>query len=167
MNKTDIRNHFIEIRDDLAAVDVRKKSELIQNQIETLIDWNGLSSIHAYTSVKKWNEVDTGWLRQFILENYPNIALTYSNPDRSSAVPTMQYDLIIIPMLAFDLRFQRIGFGGGWYDRFLMNQTSAVKLGIAYDVQQYEELPTEAHDVSLDVIVTESRVMKINDTPDC
>ena len=160
MNKTDIRNRFIEIRNDISKNDVRTKSERILAQVESIVEWNKVRNVHAYTSVSKWNEVDTKCIEKFIYDTYPNIQLIFSNPDRSSEIPTTQYDLILVPMLAFDSKLHRIGFGGGWYDRFLTNQSAALKLGLAYDVQEYEELPFEGHDVALDCIVTETRVIK-------
>lgn len=63
-------------------------------------------------------------------------------------------DLIIVPGMAFDSRNYRLGYGGGYYDNFIVTQPTAYKLGIFYPVQQVEAVPVEAHDVCLDHILT-------------
>lgn len=62
------------------------------------------------------------------------------------------FDLIIVPGLAFDNNRYRLGYGGGYYDNFLVNQPSAIKAGIFYPFQQMHRVPTEAHDIQLDTI---------------
>jgi 5-formyltetrahydrofolate cyclo-ligase len=76
-------------------------------------------------------------------------------------VPPDAFDLVIVPGLAFDHHGNRIGFGGGFYDRFLAGLRAA-KVGIAYGFQQGETLPTESHDVKLDWLVTESRILQFH-----
>jgi 5-formyltetrahydrofolate cyclo-ligase len=60
------------------------------------------------------------------------------------------YDLIIVPGLAFDKQKYRLGYGGGYYDGFLGTQPQSHKVGILYPFQQVDEVPREAHDVCLD-----------------
>lgn len=60
----------------------------------------------------------------------------------------------IVPGLAFTRDGRRLGYGGGWYDRFLASAPkSAVKIGVAYSFQIVEDLPAEPHDIPLDDIV--------------
>ena len=73
-------------------------------------------------------------------------------------VPPGAFDLVIVPGLAFDHRGNRIGFGGGFYDRFLSG-LDAARVGVAYEFQLGETLPTEPHDVGLDWLVTESQTL--------
>ena len=63
----------------------------------------------------------------------------------------------VVPGLAFTRKGARLGYGGGWYDRFLAAaDPSAVLLGVAYPFQMVEELPSEPHDIRLtDVVVAE------------
>lgn len=60
------------------------------------------------------------------------------------------YDLIIVPGLAFDDHGYRLGYGGGYYDNFLVEHPEALKLGIFYPFQQVLQLPLEPHDQQLD-----------------
>lgn len=66
---------------------------------------------------------------------------------------TGQFDLFIIPGLAFDKSRYRLGYGSGYYDSFLHTQPHAYKLGICYPFQVIDTVPTEAHDVQLDDIL--------------
>ena len=61
----------------------------------------------------------------------------------------------IVPGLAFTRTGQRLGYGGGWYDRFLAAAApTATALGVAYDFQMLETLPADAHDISLTGVVS-------------
>lgn len=65
-------------------------------------------------------------------------------------------DLAFIPGLAFDKRGGRVGYGGGFYDRFMNNmRKEAKKIGLAYSFQMLEEVPMEAHDLFIDGIITD------------
>ena len=68
-------------------------------------------------------------------------------------------DLILVPGCGFDRELGRLGRGGGYYDRFLMQQGDTLKVGICFECQVIDRLPTESHDQSVDLIVTESRVL--------
>lgn len=160
MGKTETRNTFIEIRSDLSLEEVDTKSQRIAETLQDTLDLNNITRLHAYTCVTKWNEVTTAWLADFVKEKFPSIHIEFSNPDRSSPIPTGQFDAIIVPLLAFDHNLNRIGFGGGWYDRFLATQTDAVKIGLAFDVQRTDQLPIEDHDVPLDMVITETTIYR-------
>ncbi len=69
-----------------------------------------------------------------------------------------EIDFIIVPMVAFDRNRTRLGYGGGYYDRYLPN-TNAVKCGIAFSVQEAESLPRGEYDIPLDMIVTEKEII--------
>jgi 5-formyltetrahydrofolate cyclo-ligase len=66
---------------------------------------------------------------------------------------TGNYDLIIVPGLAFDANKYRLGYGGGYYDTFLAENPVAFTVGIGYPFQQLKEIPKEAHDACLDLVV--------------
>lgn len=63
------------------------------------------------------------------------------------------YDLIIVPGLAFDRQRYRLGYGGGYYDNFMINHPGARKVGLAYPFQVVDKVPTEPHDLRLDEIL--------------
>ncbi len=67
-------------------------------------------------------------------------------------------DLVIVPGIAFDRQGNRLGFGGGFYDRFLA-QCAATCVGLAYGFQVVDGVPTESHDVQMDGLVTEDEVI--------
>ncbi|HEX2676554.1 MAG TPA: 5-formyltetrahydrofolate cyclo-ligase [Polyangiales bacterium] len=69
-------------------------------------------------------------------------------------------DVIVVPALALDPRGYRIGYGGGYYDRLLPALPHAFKIGFAYDFQLVAEAPNDAHDVPVDCIVTDARVLR-------
>jgi 5-formyltetrahydrofolate cyclo-ligase len=81
-------------------------------------------------------------------------------PPRAHAVAPESLDLVLIPGVAFDLRGGRLGFGAGFYDRFLSRLPSDIPtLGLAFDFQVIPRLPLQPHDMLLNAIVTESRVI--------
>ena len=66
-----------------------------------------------------------------------------------------QPGLMILPGLAFDLRGNRLGYGGGYYDRYLPLCMNAARIAVAFEVQKAEEIPADELDVPIDKIVTE------------
>lgn len=68
---------------------------------------------------------------------------------------TGNYDLIIVAGLAFNNNGFRIGYGGGYYDTFLANQGTALKVGVCYLFQIKDQIPQEEHDIQLDVVLSE------------
>jgi len=71
------------------------------------------------------------------------------------AVDKSTLDCVIVPLVAFDNKRNRLGYGKGFYDRFLKN-LKAQKIGIGFAVQEVANIETEAHDFPLDKIVTEN-----------
>lgn len=69
-------------------------------------------------------------------------------------------DLVVVPGVAFDREGGRLGFGKGCYDGFL-SSISTIKVGLCYDIQLIEKLPSEEHDVRMDMIVSENEIIKI------
>lgn len=69
----------------------------------------------------------------------------------------VQPDVLFVPLLGFTERGDRLGQGGGHYDRWLSDHPATVSVGLAWDVQLVEELPVDPHDQSLCAIVTPTR----------
>jgi 5-formyltetrahydrofolate cyclo-ligase len=70
-----------------------------------------------------------------------------------------EVQVAVIPMLAFDARGNRIGYGAGYYDRFLKQCPWITKIGIAFSCQQAEYIPAESDDIAMDYIVTEDAIL--------
>lgn len=69
-----------------------------------------------------------------------------------------EIEVIAVPGLAFDKKCFRIGYGGGFYDRLLANK-KGLSVGLAYEEQILDEIPVENHDIKVDFIITDERVI--------
>lgn len=70
--------------------------------------------------------------------------------------------MIIVPGLAFDKRGYRIGYGGGFYDKFLEKHNKIKRISLCYNFQIIENVPNEEFDKRVDTIITEDEIIKIN-----
>lgn len=75
----------------------------------------------------------------------------------SDAMPLAEPDALFLPLLAFDATLNRLGQGGGHYDRYLAERPHLPRLGLAWSIQQVETVPGEPHDQRLDAVITEQR----------
>ena len=86
----------------------------------------------------------------------------YGIPEPSSN--TSKYpDIILVPLLAFDKNLNRIGYGGGFYDRYIKKikrKKKPILIGLAYSYQRVKKIPTNIHDMKMDFIVTEKNTVK-------
>ena len=73
-------------------------------------------------------------------------------------VEPAQLELVLVPALAFDPAGRRLGYGAGFFDR-LLKKTSALRVGLAFDLQIADRLPEEANDCRVEVIITEKRTI--------
>jgi len=71
-------------------------------------------------------------------------------------VQAMDVDVVLVPMLAFDRAGNRLGYGAGYYDRFLSANPGIRKIGLAFSCQEISSVPAEANDIRMDCIVTEN-----------
>lgn len=69
-------------------------------------------------------------------------------------------DMVIVPGVAFDLKGHRIGYGGGYYDRFL-NDFKKIKIGLSFESQIVKNVPAEETDIMVDMVITEKRTVKM------
>jgi 5-formyltetrahydrofolate cyclo-ligase len=86
--------------------------------------------------------------------------------DCSSVMTPNQLDIVIMPLLAFDLAGHRLGTGGGYYDRtfaFIKTEKNVIKrpmfVGLAYSTQQIAMIPYDPWDITLDIVVTENKMI--------
>ena len=81
----------------------------------------------------------------------------------SPIIDPVSIDLAIVPGVAFDVDGARVGYGGGYYDRLLPRIPHATWVGFAYDEQLLTDIPHEAHDAHMHIIVTPSQVLQTRD----
>ncbi len=75
---------------------------------------------------------------------------------KENRVDPTSVDVVIVPGSVFDSRGGRLGYGGGYYDRFLSGQTpGALRVALAYELQVVDQVPLEPHDQKMDRVVTE------------
>lgn len=70
-------------------------------------------------------------------------------------------DIVILPLLAVDEQGNRLGYGGGYYDRYLAKHTSSLKIGYCFDFQMLKSVPREETDVALNMVVTDTFTKRI------
>ena len=91
----------------------------------------------------------------FIAHPTRAFAATDVDSDRFPIVPAKALDMIIVPLVAFDRAGARLGYGGGCYDRYLPMLSPACQIvGIAFDEQRVDHVPTDAHDLPLPNIIS-------------
>lgn len=161
-------------RDELDSTVRKSYDERICLKLAALIDKHSCKVVHTYLPMG--SEIDISpliedllargitvvtpkALRKRQMENLVLHSLTAledgiygTRHPANSTVYTGNYDLFIIPGLAFDKKHYRLGYGSGYYDTFLATQPNALKVGICYPFQMVDKVPTEAHDVQLDEI---------------
>ena len=136
-------------------------SDAIAETLFETLDWAATRTLHIYRSVDAWGEVRTGPLIARVRATWPQIEITSPTEAKDQPIPQTPFDLIVVPVLGFDRDCHRLGLGGGFYDRFLAGQSSALKIGLAYGWAFVPEgLPREEHDIPLDRIVTEVDVLR-------
>jgi 5-formyltetrahydrofolate cyclo-ligase len=85
----------------------------------------------------------------------------YNIPEPTTAPYTGKIDLTIVPGLAFDAKGNRLGRGGGYYDRFIKKLTHAVLVGVGYDFQLVDEVPAARHDQHVHRIILPSKTILV------
>jgi len=138
------------------------KSKLIRQRLVEAVDWSKIGCVHRFEPIESLAEVD---VRGFIKDIDCFTSRREDEGNDWSIVPLgdhaevpEQFDAIIVPMLGFDKELQRIGFGGGYYDRFLATQPRALKIGVCFEQGRLDHVPAEPHDTPLDLIITEESI---------
>lgn len=81
-------------------------------------------------------------------------------PLGDDAIPPAELDVVVVPGVAFDVRGRRVGYGAGYYDRFL-RRTDAFTVGLGFDLQVVDgDVPAGAFDLPIDAVVTEERTIR-------
>lgn len=165
-------------RQDPAQLDAQ--SEKIMEMLERAPVFQQAQTVMMYSSlpdevrttefVEKWRNRKRVILPTVVGDDIVPVELTPETPfavgDFNILEPqnhpyTGGYDLIVVPGMAFDRMGNRLGRGKGYYDRFLSQYASVPKIGICFDFQLVETVPTEPNDIVMDVVLslTDSRLM--------
>lgn len=153
----------------VANVDLKKyKSILVyvsfgmEVDTHTLIDYLRELNISIYAP--KCYKIDSS-MRFFAINDIQNLIhgqyKGILEPVEDSNIELMDFSncLCIVPALAFDTNGYRLGWGGGYYDRFLNSNKDIFKVGLAYNSCIAENIPTDVYDISVDLVVTENNIL--------
>lgn len=193
LEKETLRQRQLRQRKGMDSGLVHQLSRRAQSSLAALSAFGAARTVGLYAPVG--NEVDTQLLCEWALARnvivaYPCVmqqdlefvrysadcawdlgALGIPEPrvavQRSSecVVPPACFDLVVVPGVAFDRSGNRLGYGKGFYDRFLAQCSErCVFVGLAYDFQLEECLPRESHDVCLDYVVTDTVIIECMET---
>ena len=180
--KNQLREGILEKRNSLPKEEVIDKSRKIEEKLFNLDSYKKSRTVMLFVSFN--NEVNT---HDMIKKSFgkKNVAIPKVMPheiepsiiiDFDSLIPAGKFGilepidimkiayknigLVLVPGIAFDSEGHRIGYGFGDYDKFLKKVPKAVKVGLAFDFQIVEKVPREEHDVPVDFIITEKRVIE-------
>lgn len=87
-------------------------------------------------------------------------AFHIEEPTGDNIADPEEIELVVVPAVAYDRRGNRLGRGKGFYDRFLAS-TKATKIGVGYEFQLLDEIPAEAHDVPMDMVITQNTTVVV------
>lgn len=157
-------------------------SKRVVAKLVRAVDWQAIERMHVYVPLENMHEVNTWPLLKYVWQHWPNIITATPVPEKAYSGESLRidqqtewvfgtgaprprdaqiipegipFDLIIVPLLGFDAKRFRLGYGGGYYDRFLDAQPQALTAGLAFDCCYMRSLPHESHDIPLKWIVTE------------
>jgi 5-formyltetrahydrofolate cyclo-ligase len=155
MDKSALRLIYTDIRSKMTKADVIYSSKQIAIRCLPLLNPTA-QDISIYQQLASQNEIDPWFIASELSANTIDIVPSH----KTAPIPTKNYDAIIIPCIAADLSGNRLGYGGGWYDRFLSRNLSATKIVLCYESCLVDSLPRESHDIQADYVITEKRVIK-------
>ena len=179
MDKKILRDHARAIRASLSPAEISEKSGRICRNLLDVLD--GATPLMVYVSkppevhtqdliglliatgktvVVPIIEKDTKTLRLSYLDDPAVLRQsTFNVPEPvGHELPARASDVkaVIIPILAFDKRGNRLGYGAGYYDRFLTTYPHLTRIGIAFACQEFHEIPADPTDAGMDMIVTDT-----------
>ena len=169
------------------------KNTLIFEKWFKLFTIKKLSYLHIFQPIESKNEVQTKPFMDYVYRKHPQVRIVVPIVEKTTGtlkhayveneielIPNqwgipepkmpvrmvfpMELDMVLVPMLAFDEEGNRLGYGAGYYDKFLsMVRPNCVKIGLCFEMgRQATLLPAEEHDVKLDFVVTEQGIQRFN-----
>lgn len=179
--KVQLKENILKKRNLLSRKEIIEKSKKIFTNLSKLCEFQNSKTVMFYVSFN--NEVYTHDMIREALKNKlvivpkvthkeiePSVIMDLNNllpsgkfgilePIEVMKIPYKNIDLVLVPGIIFDKEGYRIGYGFGYYDKFLKKVSKAIKIGLAFDFQIIDTVPREMHDVPMDLIVTEERVI--------
>jgi 5-formyltetrahydrofolate cyclo-ligase len=187
-SKKEVRKRILKQRREMDVMEAAKKSSLIFDRITCLEEFKNAKTIALYLSFD--NEVDTFKLLKLIKETGKKTVVTYTESKSVVLIPVYvndiktdlvegnwgylepkvdklekareeDIDFVIVPGVVFDEERNRVGFGKGYYDKYLSKlRDDAVTVALAYEFQVLTSVPVESHDIKMKMIVTEDRIIR-------
>jgi len=182
--KEEVRKELIKLRKNLSKNEILEKSEKIKNKLFKMTEFKESPTILFYVSYD--NEVYTHEMIKDSITNKKNVVVPLTdkknkililskldswddlNPgaynilepkkEKIKEISVDELDLIIVPGVGFDQQGHRIGHGKGYYDNLLKN-SEKLTIGLAFEFQIIKNIPIEKHDIPIDKIVTEKRLI--------
>lgn len=184
MNKQEARKHFRELRNLMSENECEEKSKQIAENFLVNIDLKDCSFMHVFLPMAHKKEVDTFILIAITREQYPNIQIVVPVVDvvantmralllteDSILVPNAmkilephlsaqelaaeKIDIVVLPLLAVDSEGHRVGYGKGFYDKFLATCSPSVqKIGLSFFPPIQKISDTAEHDIALNACIT-------------
>ena len=189
MTKSELRKLYLEKRLELSAKDVASLSASISDRFFELLDPGSVGCLHTYLPIDKFNEPDTRLILERVWSEFPAITTTVPRVDfathemesvvYSSVCPVLQnkwgisepadgeivaaenIDVVIVPLLCFDESRHRVGYGKGFYDRFINRcRPDCLKVGLSFfpPVAQIDDI--HEGDLALDVFILPDQVFQ-------
>lgn len=184
MLKKDLRLHYKNLRQALSIDEIEDKSLAIANKLLTMDIWNN-TYFHLFLSMEEQREVHTDFILNILagkdkevivsrsdFEN--NIMIHYLLTDNTRLiknqygipepvdgieVPSNKLDVVFVPLLAFDSNGQRVGYGKGFYDRFLSEcKPDVITIGLSFFEAEEELIDANITDVPMEYCVTPLKV---------
>jgi len=184
MNKKEARQKYKELRHQLSENEIEELSLQIANQIIRLDIWQH-SFYHLFLPIESQKEVNTEYVLQVLAGKDKNIVISKSDfsnremthflltdnttikkneydipePIDGLEVPVSKIDVVFVPLLAFDENGNRVGYGKGFYDKFLSEcKPEILKIGLSFFEPETTILDVFHSDIQLDICVTPSKV---------
>lgn len=187
LDKKTIRKNVLEKRAKLTWEVIKEKSQIIEERLFNLEEYKRSDFIFSFISFK--DEVHTHEIIKDSLNMGKQIGVpvTMVEPRKlliselkdfereleigyyDILTPKKEYqrivspdvvDLVLVPGVAFDEKGYRVGYGGGYYDRFFSSlKEDVIKIGLCYDLQILPQVPRASYDIPVDLIITEKRLI--------
>lgn len=180
--KNKLKESILEKRNSLPKEEIIEKSRKIHDNLFNLEQYKKSKTVMFFVSFN--SEVNTHEMIKDSLKNKtvvvpkvvhheiePSIIIDFDNlvssekfgilePIEAMKIAYKNINLILVPGIVFDREGHRIGYGFGYYDKFLKKAPKAFKIGLCFGFQVIDKIPREQHDVPVDMIVTEKEVIE-------